>query len=133
MVALTMIAVCFCYLVPYASYPRNGGGCPSVDSPVACWRYTAFLLAYVVACTLLLPLAAVGSSGALASGARRLADKGSTVRKGCFLHAKDLLVGSLGTIWSVANTSFISSAVSQVRYYKPLLLRNVTIVIVEDA
>jgi len=112
-VAVTMISVCLCYLIPYATYPRDEGGCPSVHSSEACWRYTAFLLIYAAGCTLLLPLAAVGAAGALGSHARALTNKGSTVRRSCILRARDLLGSSIGTIWSVANSTFIYTAVSQ--------------------
>jgi len=110
MVSSIMIAVCWCYLVPYAAIPD--GGCPSMN-PGPCWHYAGYLFLWIVAATLLLPLVSVWLQSRLTKISQTLGREGSVIRKGYIAQSQRLFVGSLGTVWSIANSSFITAIVEQ--------------------
>jgi hypothetical protein len=109
-VSSTMIAVCWCYLVPYAAYPD--GGCPSDDAK-PCWRYAGYLFLWIFSATLVLPLVSVRLQKRLTRLAQNFDQKGSTFRKNYIVRSQRLFIGSLGTVWSIANSSFITAIVKQ--------------------
>jgi len=110
MVSSIMIAVCWCYLVPYAAIPD--GGCPSMD-PGPCWHYAGYLFLWIVAATFLLPLVSVWLQSRLTKLSQTFGREGSVIRKGYIAQSQRLFVGSLGTVWSIANSSFITAIVEQ--------------------
>ena len=116
--AQMMIACVWAYLVPLAVRPHEG--CPRGGHK--CWDFCGFLLAYVLACTLLLPLVAVASIHHCAS--RRGAEMGTqrentpwaAVRRAFHVRVQTLFLGAVGTTWSVANSQFAWNAIRQVAY-----------------